>query len=390
MDRPNPSRRNAQIYQEACEWFVEFRLGQPGDTARRAFHAWLKESPSHMGAYLDVSANWSRGSAIDTASRWSREQLIEDAGRDTHDVVDLPASGVPPLSKERGPLSGKSKRAMRPRHLFTLAASVILVTAALAFYAIALRGVYATTIGEQRTLSLNDGSTVRLNSLSKVRVRYSVRERIVDLLQGQALFHVAKDSARPFVVYSGPTRVKAVGTEFDVYRRDTGTTVTVLEGRVAVLGVPEAIDSVGDQRLPAHDKRRASTNLTISASRTEVSAPRADESSILLGAGEQITITPSASRLTPQPNLAGATAWTQGHLVFQGTSLGEVAEEFNRYNLRKLEIRDSNLLNFQIDGIFSSTDPKSLIRFLRERPEMQVIETDTEILITAPSPRKSE
>src|ERR1700749_1408047 len=102
MERPNPSHRNAQIYQEACEWFVEFRLGEPDDTARRAFHAWLKESPAHMGAYLDVSANWNRGATIDVGTRWSKEQLIEDARQDTQSVVMLSAASAAPSLRQRG------------------------------------------------------------------------------------------------------------------------------------------------------------------------------------------------------------------------------------------------------------------------------------------------
>jgi transmembrane sensor len=77
------------------------------------------------------------------------------------------------------------------------------------------------------------------------------------------------------------------------------------------------------------------------------------------------------------------TAWTQRELVFESTPLAQVAQEFNRYNRRQLVIRDSQLNAFEIDGIFSSTDPSSLVRFLRQRPDIKVIETDSEIVVTA-------
>jgi len=198
---------------------------------------------------------------------------------------------------------------------------------------------YSTDAGEQHSLTLSDGSTVQLDALSKIRIHYTDHERDVELVKGQALFEVAKDSMRPFVVQSGPTRVTAIGTQFDVRRNESDTIVTVVEGRVAV----------------------------------------SDGS--LLSAGEQVTVGPNAVHRTPHPNIPGATAWTQRKFVFDATPLSEVAEEFNRYNQRRLVIRDPGLRDFQIDGVFSSSGP-SLIRFLQERPEMHVSETDQEIVVT--------
>jgi transmembrane sensor len=103
--------------------------------------------------------------------------------------------------------------------------------------------VYATTFGEQRSITLDDGSVVDINSHSKIRVRYSATERDVELLEGQALFRVAKNASRPFWVSSATTRVRAVGTEFDVYKRRSGTVVSVIEGRVAVLMNAETISA---------------------------------------------------------------------------------------------------------------------------------------------------
>src|SRR5258708_14766281 len=94
--------------------------------------------------------------------------------------------------------------------------------------------VYITALGEQRSIQFADGSTVELNSRSKISVKYSQQESDVDLLEGQAVFHVAHDVSRPFIVAVGATRVRAVGTQFDVYKKSNGTVVTVVEGRVAV------------------------------------------------------------------------------------------------------------------------------------------------------------
>jgi transmembrane sensor len=242
-----------------------------------------------------------------------------------------------------------------------------LISAALATYLLAPGGVYSTTLGEQRSLALHDGSTVQLNSLSTVRVQYTEHERTIELLQGQALFHVAKDSTRPFIVYSGPTRVTAVGTQFDVYRKTADTIVTVVEGRVAILGSPISADptSLATPRVEGNN----------------VPGQHSGEGVLFLAAGEQATITPQVSRRTLHPDLAGATAWTQRQLVFDSASLADVASEFNRYNERKLVIDPSALGALHISGVFSSTDPASLIRFLRDRPGLRVTETPTQIRV---------
>jgi transmembrane sensor len=232
---------------------------------------------------------------------------------------------------------------------------------------------YSTDIGEQHSIVLRDGSTVNLNSRSRIRIRYSGRERAVDLLEGQALFTVAKDATRPFIVIAGSTQVRAVGTEFDVYCKATGTVVTVVEGRVAVLARP--MDSGDSAGRSAPLQTPALRDKATEKAGSDVPGVR------FLSAGEQLMVTPQAAARPVAANVAAATAWTQRQLIFDSTPLNEVADEFNRYNERQFVIRDPGLDTFQIDGVFSSTDPTSLIRFLRARPDMKVTETDSEIII---------
>src|SRR5690606_18639485 len=93
-------------------------------------------------------------------------------------------------------------------------------------------GVYITQVGEQRSVSLSDGSAILLNTNTQVRVDYRPDSRDVRLLQGEAEFTVAKDVERPFRVYAGNERVQAVGTAFTVYIQDNKIDVTVTEGQV--------------------------------------------------------------------------------------------------------------------------------------------------------------
>ena len=368
MERPVRSKFNTQIYEEACEWFVECRAGDLGSAARAEFDRWLRKSPEHQRAYLEIATIWNEGPSLDSSNRWGLDKLIADAAEDPANIIGLERTrpNTFPQTSSRVPIPAAPGGR---RRLLAIAASILLATAAVATYILTSRGVYTTALGEQRSLALSDGSTVQLNSLSKIRIRYSAHERAVDLLRGEALFHVAKDSTRPFSVHSGQTAVRAVGTRFDVYRKADGTIVTVVEGRVAIH--PSLLRGEGERDL---------RNLAAGTELPDVGRQEGG-STIVLTAGEQITVSTNTVRKTLNPNLAGATSWTQRQLVFEAASLADVAEEFNRYNERKLVIDPSALGALHISGVFSSTDPASLSRFLRDRPGLRVTETPTEIRV---------
>lgn len=348
--RPKP---NEQICHEACEWFVEFRAGEPDEPTRKAFHAWLQASPAHMAAYFDVTASWTETGSRQLAEQWPMERLVAEAGQDPDVVVPHPASlhvtaasaqGKPSSAGDQQAVRGVSRRRMWVRAL----AACGVASVCLGFGATWLNGVlgYSTGVGEQRSLLLADGSTVSLNSRSRIRVHYSTRERAIELVQGQALFSVARDPTRAFIVHTGTAEVRAVGTAFDIYQKADGTTVTVLEGRVAVRDVNTAV------------------------------------SGTTLGEGQQVTLGPGSASPPAAANLPQVTAWTHRQLIFDSTPLAQVAREFNRYNVRQLEIGDRELNALEIDGVFSSTDPAALLRFLRSRPDVVVSETGNTIRVT--------
>jgi transmembrane sensor len=169
----------------------------------------------------------------------------------------------------------------------------------------------------------------------------------VALIEGQALFRVAKDKQRPFVVRAGDAEVRAVGTEFDVYKKQAETVVTVVEGRVETFS----------------------------------GADGADAAAIMLSAGEQLTVLPHTVTKPTRADTFAATAWVQKRLIFEETPLKEVAEEFNRYNRRPLTIDDAELQTLKISGVYSSTDPASLINFLRSQNSISVIETENQVRV---------
>lgn len=357
---------NMQIYEEASDWLVEFRTEEVGHAARKRFEKWLSISPVHVRAYLEISSVWEVASAQAPADPQDIDALIERARAGSNVVVAHPASNAE--SKRAVPVT--SRRGV----VFALAASVLVAAVGLGTYLYSQRNVYNTAIGEQRSILLSDGSTIDLNARSRVRVVLDEHERHIDLIEGQALFKVAKDARRPFIVVANGASVRAVGTQFDVNQRKRGLIVTVVEGTVAVS--PASIS-------PRVDAKSA-------ANQGQQSSDAAPDSTLMLGAGQQVTVsaiasTHAGSRSAPQPHKAdvdSATAWTQRRLIFDSTPLDEVAEEFNRNNTRPLVIEGAGLEDFHVSGAFSSSDPEPLLRFLRAQSGIQVVERSDSIVVS--------
>jgi transmembrane sensor len=334
------SRPNQQILEEASSWFVDFRAGDIDARAREEFHAWLRRSPEHIQAYMDIAGTYAEIPAPGGEPQLDVEALVARAR-------SAPEANVFHLGRW-----STQSASPRPMRRYALAATVLLAMASFATWFQVQRGTYATGIGEHRSIVLEDGSTVQLNSDSRIRVRYTDAQRHIELLEGQALFEVAKDAQHPFIVQTDRTRVRAVGTQFDVYRKSGGTVVTVVEGRVAIQS---------------------------SSKPAQASQPN----EILLAAGEQIIVKPASVERPAHTSIASATAWTARQLIFDATPLSEVAEEFNRYTARRLVIEGPGLDDFHISGTYSSTNPESLLRFLRAQPGLELTETDREIRVTS-------
>lgn len=433
---------NTQIYEEASEWLILHRINSLDADARRRFDSWLRESPQHLRAYLEMSTIWEEVPAIHSECNPNTEQLIAEARAEANIVpfTDGPQHSPPstqhlvaedPALQSVPVITVPASHSLR--NLLAIAA-LLLVTVGTTWLLYAQRGVYTTDIGEQLTIALADGSSIQLNAQTKLRVHYTAKERSIDLIQGQALFRVAKDASRPFIVDSDGTRVRAVGTQFDIYKKVAGTQITVIEGRVAVASTVPGADVSGVPGLFHTGSATAEETRSDLGSNDAGSSARTDDANsgdsgtgrinatshgggisphspleaqfgeVLVSAGEQVLIAqagptlrlaptietvPSATEMTtPAPaavpvaaNVEAATAWTQQRLVFDFSPLTEVAAEFNRYNRRPLIIEDPTLQTFMISGSFSSTDPTLLLRFLREQPGIVVTETDNEIRI---------
>ncbi len=161
-----------------------------------------------------------------------------------------------------------------------------------------------TRIGEIRRMPLADGSVALVNSGTTLRVAFTPVERHIDVNKGEAWFQVAHNPKRPFVVASGPYRVQAVGTAFDVRREGDAARVVVTKGVVKIWSV----DSADPPRRVA-----AGQWAVLKPGRMAVRAmePQASDQQL---------------------------AWREGRIVLDDMTLGQAAAEFNRYNNDQLEV----------------------------------------------------
>jgi transmembrane sensor len=221
-----------------------------------------------------------------------------------------------------------------------------------------------TVVGEQRTLNLEDGTRVELNTDSHLVVKYDRQFRTVVLSSGEAYFQVAHES-RPFVVIAGDRRVLALATAFTVRRDDAADnplTVTLIEGRVAVEPV-----EVADARVPP---------------------PKVE----ILSPGERLRVHRHAPATLDSPSIDKVTGWMRGQLIFDHTPLREAIAEFNRYSPLKIAVASSQAGAIPVGGIFRISDSKSFARAVAETYNLQMNLRGSEIVLddalpqTAPDP----
>ena len=340
--------------EQATEWFAQIRECDLSDADRRAFSLWLAESPVHVREYLCIAELWAAVQSLEAGPAQSRDDLILalHAGKDAN-VFPLPVAESQtrtPEPVQRMRIDSKIRRWFIP---LGVAASVALSILIVWPNTIWRSGTYRTSRGEQRSIVLTDGSVVQLNTLSTLVIHFDKNRRRVELSQGEALFRVAHDPARPFDVQTPFAVVRAVGTEFNVYNRSDGTQVSVIEGKVRIAAVPTPQKSALSQGLIQADDARSF---------------RADtsQSAIPLAAGQQVTVSSVAAPKPVTANVSTTTAWVQRRIVLDNDTVRSAVEQFNRYNRVQIHVQDEELADLRISGVFDVDDPKALIKYLEQ------------------------
>jgi transmembrane sensor len=336
------------ILEQASHWWDLLHSDSASNADHHEFGEWVARSPERVEAYLQTAR---LVKAIKSPRLiWPStpaEVLIREAKASPDTVL--------PFSTKRAsaPVARGEARHFRSRFTWAAAAVVLLIAAGVALFTLESPQEFKTALGEQRSVLLADGSRVTLNTDSTIEVTLQRTRREVRLIHGEALFEVAHDPARPFVVRADNAVLKDVGTLFNVDMRSNGTSVTVVEGAVAVdSGTPDG--SAGSPA--AHGGLGA-------------------RKALVLGANDRVVVTP-AGLGAPQHavNVVPIVAWTQRQLMFEHRPLSEVTEEFNRYNRDRIDIDSAELKRQEVTGVFQANDPASFLAFLSSIPGVEIRE----------------
>jgi len=365
-DSPNELDPMAPLTEQASHWWVLLNGSGASAAEHEEFGRWVARSPERVAAFL-------RTAQLTKALRSKKLEWPDTSVEALAREVRESAAEVLPLHPAQNPLRrprGGVALSRRKLPMMRLAAMVLVAAIAGAWFLLASPQRYVTSVGEQRSVVLADGSLVTLNTASEIEVRFQKRQRLIRLLRGEGLFQVAHERERPFDVVVGDTIVRAVGTQFNVDRRVSGTTVTVVEGKVAI----------ESQALAG---RGSASTRSVGGQSTPAGMPTPAGGTLVLAAGEQLTVTPHEQSKPIHANVTTATAWTQRRLVFEHRPLGEVAEEFNRYNHHSIRIESAALREQQVTGVFQANDPNSFMDFVSKIPGVRIARDAATTRVTA-------
>ncbi len=332
-NRKNPSDRNdSEIPRDqALAWFVKMRSDKIAPELVEQFEIWLRAHPSHKLEYEKLCSLWSD---LDEVSDVAKSNLIDDTG-------SLPKRG---RSKNR-PLFFPKVRMARALGVVSFLV-VLLFLVPLDDFLLIFTSDYQTAIGEQKKISLEDGSTVFLNTNSAISVEYTSLSRRIRLQKGQAYFHPQKDPKRPFSVEADAVTAVAIGTEFEVLLKSSQVAVTLFEGSLQVSGTPQKKEShtlkPGDRVVYTEDSKEGVFEVVDSHQ---------------------------------------ARAWQRGKLIFQDMPLHKVVDQVSRYRHGKIFIVDSKLRNLSVSGVFDIDQPQKMLDVIEKTLPVETIDLTSYLIL---------
>lgn len=323
------------IQAEANQWAVRLDAGPLTADEQAQLDKWVEADRRHRGALVRARAAW-----LDTDRLAALERV--------------PGSGVSGVSgQSRRETALEEGRARKSWRSLAVAASLMLAVGigAYAYLGHHTAQTYASEIGEVRNIQLPDGSQLTLNTNTETSIRYKETERNISLEHGEALFKVAHDPDRPFIVHANDATIKAIGTAFTVRIDDARVDVTVTEGTVEVTR----------PHLPA---QRLSTNhralIASSQSRTDIEP------------------------INPE-TIDRQLAWREGKVSFAGEPLSTAVAEINRHSRKAIYIDDPGLAAKPVVGIFRANDAEGFANAAAATFNAAVEKTDDAIHLREPS-----
>lgn len=331
------------IAEEAAHWVA--RIDREGDAAalRAEMQRWSAGDDRHAGALLRAEAAWmmlDRAAVLDGAGFQQA-----DGGADGEGVAVAADVVRPDIAKAE---RARQSRSWRWGGGLAAAAAVLALVMTPSLFSAQTQQI-ETAMGEIRRVPLADGSFAAVNTDSKVEIALKTEQRNVVMERGEAWFQVAKDPERPFVVEAGDVRVRAVGTAFSVQMLGDNVDVRVTEGVVEVWRVGQ------------------------------------EEAKHRVHAGRQMSVGDdgAAQTLASAEPIERALSWRDGQLVFDGDSVGDAAEKFNRYNVVKIVVADNKLAREKMVGRFRTNEPQAFARAVAAILDAKVDVRDDRITLSA-------
>lgn len=316
---------------EAAEWFSRLNQRKVTTADIKNFSDWRRD-PENARAFSRLEAMWDAAGTLATTPGMAG--LTEDAASR--------ARQAPP--RRRTSPSGR---------LIPLGAAgaiaVALAVGSWSWWSAQSPDTYDTAIGEQRTVRLDDGSRVVLDTNSRITVRFTGARRLVTLASGRAMFEVESDAARPFLVQAGDTEVTVVGTRFDVRRSGSGARVVLVEGRV------------------------------------DVHKPSSTDAQWTLAPGQEVTTSAPTPRVIAV-NVPAETSWTVGRLTFENTPIAAAVAEVNRYSSKPIELRNERISSIRVSGVFNAGDVDGFVAALRDLYHLEAVTAaDGHVILSEPA-----
>jgi transmembrane sensor len=338
--KPDPDIASMTLHETASAWFTRRHASEDwSDQVEAELQAWLRADPRHRQAYQEMAEIW------DAFDHVARPVLARDERRSAQPALTL-SSG-----RDRTAAGKAGRHSTHGWHrLFgSFGGSVIAVFSLCMVVGIGawywhgnkpqFSAHFHTARGEQREVSLPDGTVVTLNMDSHLDVRFYPRRREVVLIQGEAFFEVASDRGAAFLVKADNTHVRVVGTAFNVRTGSQTHSVKVREGVVEV-------------------SRRGDNGYT------EV-----------LRAGEALEVgaaTGVRQRLLSTPEAAGS--WRIGQLMFRNATLAEVADELRGYLGGPIELVGRGIRDQRLSGFASTKAPEDFLNALPQLLPVDVLQ----------------
>jgi transmembrane sensor len=325
--------RSSSIEARAADWIAREDAGNWSLADGEALHRWLEADIAHRVAYLRLRAAWER------ADRLCVLRAPSDTLAHTR------------LARRKGRVAAL---------VACLACVAIAALLALRLFSGGSVQILSTPVGGEERVVLSDGSNVTLNTDTSVRAEVTRTRRLVILEKGEAFFVVRHDPSVPFVVIAGDRRITDLGTRFSVRLARGVVKVVVEEGSVR-------IDAIA-RPAPLTPKVRLASAVAL--------ATVVDRGAVALASNGSILVVHQG-----EVQVERDLTWRDGILSFNQTTLTEAADEFNRYNVKKLVV-DKTAASIRIDGAFNSDNVVSFAHLLKDGFGLKVKDTGNEIKIS--------